>query len=74
MKHYDRKDTSSLVLDILGEIPNQIKQEVKPVKGLMVFGHKTGSDIQVVSESQFNLMASDSSRHTYGSNLRRKSV
>lgn len=74
MKQYDRKDTTSLVLDILGEIPNQIKQEVKPVKGLMVFGHKTGSNIQVLSESQFNLMASDSSRHTYGSNLRRKSV
>lgn len=74
MKQYRRKDTTSLVLDILGEIPNQIKQEVKPVKGLMVFGHKTGSDIQVVSEGQFKLMSQDSSRHTYGSNLRRKSV
>ena len=74
MKQYGRKDTTSLVLDILGEIPNHIKQEVKPVKGFQVFGHKTGSNLDIVSEDQFNLMVSDSSRHTYGSNLRRKSV
>lgn len=74
MKQYDRKDTSSLVLDILGEIPNQIKQEVKPVKGFQVFNNKTGSNLDIVSEETFNHMVSDSSRHTYGSNLRRKSV
>ena len=71
---YDAKDQASLRLDILGEIPNQIKQEVKPVKGFQVFNHKTGSTLDIVPEETFNHMVSDSSRHTYGSNLRRKSV
>lgn len=41
MKYYNRKDTTSLVLDILGEMPTGIQEEVEEYQGMNVYLDKS---------------------------------
>jgi len=44
---YSRDDTISLALDIIGEFPSGVKQEVEEYKGAPDYTHKTGADIMI---------------------------
>lgn len=45
MRRYE--DNASLRLDILGELPTNIKEYVPKYKGLMVFTQKTGGELAI---------------------------
>ena len=73
MKRYN--DTTSLKLDILGEMPPPVKKDIPTYKGFQVFDNKTGSNLDIIPDPKvYEQMVKDASRHTYGSNLRCKSV
>ena len=48
---YSRDDTISLALDIIGEFPSGVKQEVEEYKGALIFDHKTGGDVAIFKTS-----------------------
>lgn len=45
--------SSNLINDILGLLPPTIKEEVKPYKGVMIYGHKTAGTIQVMNAETY---------------------
>jgi len=45
--------TSTLIKDILGELPSPVKQDVQPYKGVMIYGHKTAGTIQVMNAETY---------------------
>jgi len=48
---YSRDDMTSLALDIIGEFPSGVKQEVEEYKGAPDYTDKTGADIQIFKSS-----------------------
>jgi len=48
---YSRDDTISLALDIIGEFPSGVKQEVEEYKGAPDYTDKTGADIMIFKSS-----------------------
>lgn len=51
MRNYSVHDTSSLALDIIGEMPSGFKEEVEEYKGAPDYTHKTGADIMIFKSS-----------------------
>lgn len=66
-------DHTSQMLDVIGEMPPPVKQEVDKYIGLIVFGHKTGSTLCICKDKKVGeKMLADSKRYTYGSNLNKQ--
>jgi len=66
-------DPTSLVLDIIGEIPPPVQPEVEEYVGLNVFDHKTGCTLHIPRDRQVaKKLIADSKRNTYGSHLNRQ--
>ena len=51
MRNYSVNDTSSLALDIIGEMPSGFKEEVEEYKGALIFDNKTGGDAAIFKTS-----------------------
>lgn len=46
--------TSTLIKDILGELPSPIKQDVQPYKGVMIYDQKDAGTIQVMDAAAYS--------------------
>ncbi|MEK9984354.1 MAG: hypothetical protein VW879_06405 [Opitutae bacterium] len=46
------EDSTSLVLDIIGELPPPVKENVPEYKALQVFNHKTGCELAIFTNPE----------------------
>lgn len=75
MRNYSVHDTSSLALDIIGEMPSGFKEEVEEYKGALIFDNKTGGDVQIFKTSAgFNNYKKATARKGQTSILRHQMV
>lgn len=75
MRNYSVDDVSSHVLDILGEFPSGVKQEVEEYRGAPDYTHKTGADIMIFKTSAgFNNYKQATARKGQSSILRHQMV
>jgi len=71
MRNYLVHDTSSLKLDIIGEMPSGFKEEVEEYKGALIFDNKTGGDVSIFKTSAgFNSYKKATARKGQSSILR----
>ncbi len=71
MRNYSVNDTISLALDIIGEMPSGIKEEVEEYRGAPDYTHKTGADIMIFKTSAgFNNYKQATARRGQSSILR----
>lgn len=61
------------MLDVIGEMPPPVKQDVDMYVGINVFGHKTGSTLCICKDRAVGEKAiADNKRNTYGSHLNKQ--
>lgn len=46
--------SDEIIADILGLSPPKFKEEVMPYKGAMIYDHKTGGQIQIMSSEVYS--------------------